>query len=434
MLAIIGVLAKSTQQQVILHPYSLSLNGTVYYHDNSPIQPGEFLYFDQYSNSKPSYIIENNSTDDVNGDGNYDNWAISSIGQLSYTTRIYYTQSIVIGGVTYFYNGALAQGTILYANEYSGSNYVTNLGPLGGTDIDGDGKSDLISTDSSGALSWSTQIMYPNTIILNGETYYYSGNLTSYVTIIYNGQYSDASPFSSAYGSGTEDIDGDGRIDDWSTDIFGLITFTPTIYRNLYVQLGGVNYYYDYQGSSLHSPVTVWSNPYSNATLVSAASGIDDVDLNGELDEWVISSNSELSWSTQITHPYQTTLFANTLYNMSSLQNVTIYLDQDLPLTQGSVLYNGSTSSAGVYVNSTGNQDDIDGDGNLDDWSTDYNGVLSFSMRIMYENSLLSYYYTGSLTSGLTILYTGQGSGSSVAANIIDSSWYTDGTGTYFEI
>ena len=229
---------------------------------------------------------------------------------------------------------------------------------------------------------------------------YYSDDavLVNGSSILYDGPFAGAMAVTNVNGGGV-DLDGDGNNDDWTTDGGGVISWS----MHIQYPYGFLGYFSD-DASLVSGSSKLYAAQGTAAAAATNASGLDDVDGDGNADDWSTDGSGTISWSMHIQYPY------------AHLG----YYSVDIVLSNGvSVLYDGQGTGAAVVANASGGGVDIDGDGNDDDWTTDGAGIVSWSMHIIYPYQYDGYFSQDNpLISGTSLMYNGQGTGASIAANI----------------
>jgi hypothetical protein len=253
---------------------------------------------------------------------------------------------------------------------------------------------------------------HSNSIVLGGVTYFHDNYPIGQNEKLY--LYQNANDLASNL-SGTDDIDGDGNLDDWSTNASGELTWTiKIVYPNYFVAYS-INHYY--AGTMTSGTTTIYNSPYSSAIPIVNTSGsynagtAVDLDNNGNLDDWNIDASGLITFTEVVLHNYTISLLPNGFPSP-----LTLYTDSSTP-TQGMIIYNGPGTGANIYANNSG-QNDVDNDGNADSWYTNSSGQLFWSMIIVHAYSIIlqgtTYYYDSDpIQSGIN-LYTGQGSGATL--------------------
>lgn len=178
-------------------------------------------------------------------------------------------------------------------------------------------------------------------------------------------------------------------------------------------QSGGGGGYHPYEHLGYYSDDAVLINGVSilyvasggdAAVAADASGGGVDLDADGNNDDWTTDASGVVSWSMHVQYAYA---------------HLGYYSADEVLVNGSSVLYNAQGSGASAAANASGGGVDLDADGNDDDWTTDASGVISWSMQILYPYAQGSYYSLDAvLQSEVSVLYDGQGTGASVAANI----------------
>jgi hypothetical protein len=370
MLAVIGVIASSIQTGGA-HLYAISLNTTTYYHDRFPIQQGDEIFLFPTGNAK----ISDGTTgiDDVDGDGNNDSWSISNNGSILWSMIIFHQFSIILGGTTYYHdNYPIGNGNQLYNGQGSGALPAAEASGL--DDVNNDNNLDDWNINNAGIITWQTHISYPNSVFINGLTYYYDGNIVNGTTKMYTGPYSGDPVWT--YGSGdyttgnAYDWDGDGNLDTWVIGNDGTLHFYMyLLYSNTYslysFSNGNIIIYSD--SSEFTQNMLAMNNVGTGAGYAQNDSGENYLDGDSDIDEWNIN-NGRLTWVTAIKHPYAVDLSIIGLFNT--------YIDTPT-VENGSVVYMGQGSSAqATTYYSYGATSDINGDGIDETWYINGGGAI----------------------------------------------------------
>lgn len=272
----------------------------------------------------------------------------------------------------------LADGITLYVGPCSNSLVKDQL-RIFGIPIEGSSDVYLVETSVYGVVTLTTY----TPITLNGETKYYTGTLTNnYTTYILNPDGETAS------GTGLADLDNDNILDQWTIEggkinwdsaneiliggttyiYFGGIITTSTVFYTPEGVASGLiakalntseaYYYFDAAVSSGNTVIYI-----SNGTTASGE-GIDDINGDNIPEQWIIDETGTISW-----------VSANPI-----VLGETTYYRFDTPLVSGTtIIYNadGTLASAASGVN------DVNGDGNLDDWSIAAGtGVITFATSV----------------------------------------------------
>lgn len=367
MLAIIGVIASSQPSSGGgTHPYSITLNGTIYYHDYSPIQQGDGIYVNA---TGPALYQSASGQDDVDGDGNIDTWETGTGGYILWSMRIDYPASLTILASTYYYSGPLMSGTILYQGQGSGAIVAPSTSGIDNVDIDADGYNDDWSIDQNGVLTFERHKTYPNYVTIDGVSYYYSGSIY-YNMLLYTSPYSDAALATGAgsyASSNAYDWDADGNLDDWSINN-GILVY------NMYVA-------YPYQitlnflGSVYTDAMTIYSGMQvrtGQGTGALAPSNYTGEDYLGYTDLQVWDTNAGvLTFSMKIVHPHSIVLEAAGVYGT--------YVDNS-PVQQYDYVYSGQGTGAQLVTNIMGSYtSDINNDGIDEYWTVDQLGRITWT-------------------------------------------------------
>lgn len=210
------------------------------------------------------------------------------------------------------------------------------------------------------------------------------------------------------------------------------------IYHPYYIM--STSTYYYYQTAPLLQNDLIYSTQTSN-TIAANITGIYDVDNDGNLDDWSTNSFGQITWNTHISYP--NSFLTSYFYDGVMTNNVT-------------KIYTGQYSSAPTINNAygyynQGNAYDLDNDGNLDEWYTNSEGIITFTKYIVHQYTLTlspggsnptTFYINQSpLTQGTTI-YSDAGTGGYAVSFIsgeddIDNdgnidTWSTDSTGNLY--
>lgn len=282
----------------------------------------------------------------------------------------------------------------LYYTRYSNSAAVVSLTGIG--DIDKDGNLDSWYTNLEGVVNWEMIIVYPYSYVG-----YYSSDetLKKGETILYGSQGSAAVAVNNAAGAGV-DLDNDGNLDSWTTDEEGIINWNPTTYYP-YNNLG----YYTATFYLYNNVTRLWSTPYSGATYIPRVSGISDVDQDGNIDNWRTDNRGYLSWNMILVHPHP---------------RVGYYSNDDTVLSGSTILWSGPGTGATRVRNASGNGIDINEDGNTDTWFTNEEGVVSYYMTVTQPYGHFGYYSAHlTLSSGVSMLYNGRGDGAVIISSAV---------------
>lgn len=274
----------------------------------------------------------------------------------------------------------------IYKTKFSNSSPVRN--GTGFDDVDKDGNIDVWSTDRFGTISWSMQIVHPYTY---GTIFYFNDSVPQQnTTIVYEGPGTGASIIPNLTAKGV-DIDGDGKIDIWFSDSEGRLSWTA-----LSTQPFSLMEYYIKEDQPIKNQTILYSSPYSNAAAVSGLNGTFDIDGDGSLDNWNTTSTGLLSWYTVPVHPYS---------------HVGYFSDDEVLVKNQSIIYSSIGNGATLLTGASG-EAYIDQDFNLDVWTTNNSGIITWSTKPIHPYNTLGSYFTDTttLTSGVSILWNGIGS------------------------
>lgn len=294
MLAIIGVIASSQPSSGGgTHPYSITLNTTTYYHDNSPIQQGDYIYI---SSTGPETLDGSSGSDDVDGDGNIDTWSTGTGGNITWSMNIIYTYYYNIGGTAYYSEFPLTPGRLLYTGQGSGASAAPDSS--GEDDIDFDGKIDSWNI-SYGTIYYSPKEVYPYSYYIPewNMTVYSQSSPFQNGMYIYDGPYSNASVVSDRAGDAY--LDTDNNLDSYTVSQ-GYLTWSTKVVHPNYVDLtnGGISTsYVDVPVNQIVSGATyVYDGQYSSASLITYGSGYSDINQDSIFENWYIDNNGTLYW------------------------------------------------------------------------------------------------------------------------------------------
>ena len=248
------------------YPNAITLNSVTYYYAGALTQTTS-LYVGSDPNA--AYADPASGTQDVDADGNDDDWTIGSNGSFTWSKTIAHPDSFVSGG-TFYFTGPLANGVIIYDGDGTGANAVTDQN--GTADIDSDGNDDDWSTDGSGQITFTMTIVYPNFIGTGSGNFYYDGVLTSGTTVVRDGQGSSAALISSS--SGEDDFSGiAGGIEVWSVDQNGIISWVQKL-----------TVYHSPDPNTASVPCTIYVEAETGLTIgnfIYTASDLTSLDFNG---------------------------------------------------------------------------------------------------------------------------------------------------------
>lgn len=391
------------------HPY-VAILGTdptnlyTYYSDDSIIvskntetdTPGTLIW-DDYS-TEASLILNQQDIGDVDGDGNNEEWSTDEFGQISFAmiTAHPYKQF----GDYWTDEPILSSGvSVLWSGKGTGATLIANTVSTTAVDVNGDGSVDVWFTNSDGVIRWTMVAAHPWAQFIGFTD---APILQSGVTVLWNEKGSGSSVLSSL--SGVWDVDAEGNLDKWSTNENGIITWA-TLTAHPYIQpFLGQSYYTD--TPELTSGVSVlWSNYNSSANLVKSVSGIYDFEGDGNVDAWETNSVGVLTWKLSSVHPYP---FVG-------------YYSDTLVLTKGvSKLWDGPGTAA-IPVTGEEGLDYIDGDIDLDYWTTTETGEIDWYTATFYGYPFLDTQYFTELQyleNGKTVIWSNKFSSATPVANI----------------
>ena len=375
-----------TWAMISAHPYS----NLGYYTDTQRLTSGTSVLYNAKGTGATVVANASSITIDIDGDGNTDTWTTNAQGIVSWSSTVVHPYS----NIGYYSNTQnLVKGTtVLYTNQYSGAATVSSLTGIG--DADKDGNDDTWSTNGSGVVTWAMISAYP----FKYATRYYSVDETivNGSSVLWNGQGTGATKAVSL--TGIVDINSDNELDYWTTDINGVVSWVKAD-AYPYPHFG-----YFASVEMLENGVSVlYNSPTVQASPVANLSGTDDVNEDGNDDTWSTNGSGVITWAMISAHPYS---------------NLGYYTDTENLIKGTTALYDSQGTGASVISNASGTYD-IEGDGNDDAWSTNQNGIVTWYMLTAHPYSNLGYYTTNeTLTSGISILYNGKGTGATVAANL----------------
>ena len=309
----------------------------------------------------------------------------------------------------------------IYYTKYSNSKPVSLLSGI--SDVDKDENVDFWQTDINGTINWQMIVVHPYEHL----TYYANdAQLINNQTVLYGGQGTGAATISDLSGSEV-DLDGDGNEDTWKTNNLGVISWTISIVHP-YANLG----YYTNTPDLIKGSTVLYSGQYSSSPFVPGLTGTEDLDGDGNLDRWNTNNQGVINWSMIIVHPYQ---------------RLGYYSDDQILIKNSSVIWTGAGTGAVPLVSANGGGFDADDDGNNDTWFTNGQGIVSWTMTIVYPYLHFGYYSADqNLITGVSRIYGGRGSGAEPIGNQSgvneikgdgdDYNWYTDFGGriTFTEI
>jgi hypothetical protein len=351
--------------------------------------------------------------DDVNKDGNLDNWSTDAYGVITYSKAILHPYIHL--GIYYCDDPQLINGYSILWTE-NGSKGVPVANSTGTFEIDGDGNEDIWYTNSAGRIAWVQNVLHPYS-----QFGYYADVeiLRNGIDILWYSNLRDTPPVISL--TGLADVDNDGNSDQWSTDNQGIITWYM-VSAHPYPILG---YYTDFVNLTSGASV-LYSGQGTGATIINNRSGISDIELDGNNDQWSTNANGVLSWYMISAHPYR--------------QFAGYYTDEPTLNNGYSVIWNNQGTSGVIAANVLSAVNDVDGDGNDDVWRTDVEGIIFWYMISAHPHINLGYNTdTPNLINGTTVLWNGAGTGATRVINVsgtadIDNdggidAWSTDTNG-----
>jgi len=392
-----------------LHQYQLKLTEDFtynYYTDDAvpqsrnllvdPAIPGSLIWDDFGLDA--GLVLNQTGIGDVDGDGNNETWSTNEIGRITFAM-------ITAHPYKQFNNYWTDQPTltsgqsILWSGKGTGATVIASIVGSVPVDVDGDGNLDSWYTFPNGVINW---VMYDAHPWAQFTGFTDGPFLQNGVTVLWKEKGSNSAVLSSL--SGIWDVDSDGNFDVWYTDALGTLSWaTLTAHPYLQSQLGP--YYTD--TPELTSGVSIlWNDYKSSARLVNSINGIYDFEGDGDLDAWQTNSVGRLTWSLSAIHPY----FKFNRY----------YADTPVLVKGVSKLWDKPGTSARV-VSAENGLNFIDGDSDLDYWTTDNNGVIDWKTSIFYDHPFLdTQYFTefSYLEKGKTVVWSGRYSSSTPVANV----------------
>ena len=169
----------------------------------------------------------------------------------------------------------------------------------------------------------------------------------------------------------------------------------------------------------------LWYSNDRRSTFVANTTGIHDINSDGNDDQWTTSGSGVITWYMISAHPFSNLGYYTDTVNITSGVS-TLWTEK------------GTKATRVVNISSTF---DFDGDGNNEAWSTNSNGIVSWYTISAHPFIQFNGYYSDSsaFISGTTILWTGQGTSATLAANVSgvadinldgnDEAWYTNTNG-----
>jgi hypothetical protein len=421
------------------HKYQLGWTG--YYYDHSPLANGQTIIYTSDFGIEKAISAGPFFDYDFNGDGTDDQWSTDINGVINWI--IFNTGSFLSENVTYFYSGTLTKGfTVIYATQ-AASFPAKNISPKVSEDIISNLRVQWY-TDANGVISW-IEGKTDSVTSIESQTYWYNGGALVAGIIMYAGEftetpaalveftYQDQTYKTDAvgilslvnhpnsitdtqnnvywydepqFGNGIklylyqhlntlavniplvedQDLNNDENFNEaWSTNNVGIVSI---IYAHPY-SFSSDNTIWWYDTQTLEDNVTViYTNKYASA-VASAVGPFYDYDFNGDnfTDKWETSSSGILSIS-----PYHQ-------YQLGSLN----YWCDTFPVVQSeTIIYNAQYSKTPA-INKSNEIADCDGDIFEDRFSTNDFGVITYEKG--HESQLSNYWYDGTLTQGVTIIY-----------------------------
>lgn len=393
----IGVIVNYFQ---IIHTNSLSLSGVTYYHDGILSNGITRLYPLSTTNM---FIAGLSGVWDIEGDSFDDNFGINNRGIIFWRAIDYHDYQ---HGLYWSNDQTLTIGSVLYTAQISRTTVQITNQMINGYEV---------STNENGIIT-RYAFIHINNIVLGGVTYYFDDQeLTNGSTVLYEAR--DTNVVAANENGGEIDLDEDGNEDNWTTDLNGIISWSMHVSQP-YSHFGS---YYSADNLLVKGASILYNAQGTGATLAVNLSGQGiDLDADSNLDIWSTNANGVVNWTMQIVHPY------------SSLNNYFYHNDSSL-INGSTVIWNGAGTAATI-LNDFG-VDDLDGDGNLDEWTIDGDGKINWTLHLYYPNSINlganTYYYTNTLANSSTILYNTQGSAATIAANLTGYEYF-DGEGNVF--
>ena len=400
-------IGKITFNKIIAHPYQ-QLGS--YYSNEQPLINGFSVIWN--GNGTGAVPVPNLAgSADMEGTGTQDLYYTDAFGRISWLPRYIhlYPHLGYYGDTPQLVNGQ----SILWDSDERTAGRVVNSNGI--ADVEGDGNNDVWSTSVSGIVTWAMISAHP---FDNLGYYTDTQNITNGVSVLWSGKGTGATVVANI--TGTYDFNQDGNLEAWSTNSSGVVLFA-TISAHPYYHFG----YYSEDETIVSGTSKLWSGRGTGATVIANASGINDVNEDGDDDTWSTDVAGIITWSTIVLHPYS---------------NVTGYYTDVEGLTSGaSVLWSSAGTSGVILANSNGVAD-FEGDGNNDAWTTDANGIVAWAMISAHPYSKLGYYTdTQVLTSGASALWSDKGTGATLISGVsgiadIDGDgsnelWSTDANG-----
>ena len=371
--------------------------GVIYWTELNEIIIGESTYYSETDqanlvsgtsvlrNADGSEVSNELGLNDVNGDTELDIWTITS-GII-----FFYSMYEITIGVNTYYSGipqaSLISGTSVIYTDRQGSKAAMN----GFDDVDGDGTTDKWSTDGeSGVITFDPLISFQ----IDGMDYYSitpQADLVSGSSVVYsdqNGTY--------ATGSGYSDVNGDSVSESWSFNNQGVISWTTAVQFSI----GANTYYSEVPQADLVSETSILYSNEELTTPASTASGVNDVNGDGDLESWSIGESGAITF-----YPLNEITIGTNVYYSAQQQS---------SLDQGTLLYSdrqGTPASANSGIN------DVNLDSAPEQWTISENGAITWteltSFTLNYSDSSNASVYSvdsqGNLVSGTSVLYNSTG-------------------------
>lgn len=365
------------------------VNGPYYYINNSVLSglaTGAFFFNQQFS-----YFVEGQFiTSELNGSfalsGNTENYRTFSSGNETgvaegifplngNTTQYFYFSAgkisfpinrINLNNKTYYYKGTFEyKNTVIYLDPQL---EVKGVNLRGTQELNNDGIIDQWGTDEQGVIYASVNT---KTLLLDNKEYYYTGNLTSGVTVLYNESILLTTPSNK---SGLAYINSDLSLDSWNIDSSGIITWS-VLFNKIYIN----NREYYYGGQLVSGQTTIYEDP----TLSTVAADINVVTQGGK--DYEIRNGIILVSA----HDYQQIILdAKTYYYDNNLiKNQTVLYDANYQIATN---ITGTTILSGEPVY----------------YSTDRLGRFFWGSVSSINLNGNVYYYKGELSNQRTVLYT----------------------------
>ena len=274
-------------------------------------------------------------------------------------------QTITLNGTAYYYVGTFENGTVLYSdNSLETPASAANDLPAG--DLNNDTYNDTVSIGSGGVVTITYgENVTSSSITINNVAYYYAGTLTSGSTVLYS--------------------------DEALTTVANATTYADED-ADMYYEIDANHVYYATAIS------TVVINPETFYFLEPLTSGVTvlyyDNGLNNRAEDMIyVDEDADIFYEVD----------ANGVYNAYPISTITI--------NNVTYFYPGTlTSGVTVLFNDNVLSDEASATTYADEDADMYyeineNGVYSESVISNITINNVTYYYTGTLTSGVTVLY-----------------------------